>query len=243
MAKMGSRKHLKRFKSPKHWPIHSKEHKWTVKPSPGPHSIGKSLPLLIVIRDILAAADNAREAKRIINNGEIIVDGHVRKDYKFPVGFMDVIEIPKSEEVYRVLPDEKGRLILHPIVKENKEFKLCRIQNKTTIKGGKTQLNLHDGRNCLIEDDKFKTGDVIILKVPQQEVSDHIKFENGTVGLITGGKHIGELGKIKKINVTRSSMPNTVLIETDDKKTFLTLKDYVFVIGKEKPVISLPGGK
>ncbi|MDI6643633.1 MAG: 30S ribosomal protein S4e [Methanobacteriaceae archaeon] len=242
MAKMGSRKHLKRFKSPKTWPIHTKEDKWTVKPSPGPHSIENSLPLLIIIRDILKLADNSREAKRIINTGKILVDGRIRKDYKFPVGFMDVVEIPDAEETYRVLPDEKGRLVLHPIPKENSEFKLCKIEDKTIIKGGKTQLNLHDGRNCLV-DDKFSAGDVLVLKVPEQEITETINFENGTIGLVTGGKHIGEIGRIKEINITKSSMPNTVVIETDDKKSFQTLKDYVFVIGKEEPAISLPGGK
>ncbi len=242
MAIMGSRKHLKRFKAPKHWPIHPKENKWTIKPNAGPHAIEGSLPLLLIVRDILGVADNAREAKRIINNGEILVDGRIRKDFKYPVGFMDVIEIPKSEKVYRVLQDEKGRLILHPIAKENVEFKLCKIVDKTTIRGGKTQLNLHDGRNCLV-DAEYKVGDVVILKVPDQEVSDTIKFENGTIGLITGGKHIGEIGRIKEINITKSSMPNTVEMETEDKKTFLTLKDYVFVMGKEEPAITLPGGK
>jgi len=242
MVIMGSRKHLKRFKAPKHWPIHPKENKWTVKPNAGPHAIVESLPLLLIVRDILGVADNSREAKRIINNGEILVDGRIRKDYKFPVGFMDVIEIPKTGRVYRVLPDEKGRLILHPIATENKEFKLCKITDKTTIRGGKTQLNLHDGRNCLT-DEQCKVGDVVILKVPDQEISEVIDFENGTIGLITGGKHIGEIGRIKEINITKSSMPNTVEMETEDKKVFLTLKDYVFVIGKEEAAITLPGGK
>ncbi len=242
MAIMGSRKHLKRFKAPKHWPIHPKENKWTVKPNAGPHAIEESLPLLLVVRDILGVADNSREAKRIINNGEILVDGRVRKDYKFPVGFMDVIEIPKSESVFRVLPDEKGRLILHPIAAENKDFKLCKIVDKTTIKGGKNQLNLHDGRNCLV-DGEYKVGDVVVLKVPDQDVSERIVFEKDTIGLITGGKHIGEIGRIKEINITKSSMPNTVEMETENKKVFLTLKDYVFVIGKEEAAITLPGGK
>jgi small subunit ribosomal protein S4e len=242
MAIMGSRKHLKRFKAPKHWPIHPKENKWTTKPNAGPHAIEGSLPLLLIVRDILGVADNAREAKRIINTGEILVDGRARKDYKFPVGFMDVIEIPKSEKVYRVLPDEKGRLILYPIAAENKDFKLCKITDKTTIRGGKTQLNLHDGRNQLA-DNEYKVGDVVILKVPEQEITDRIVFEKGTIGLITGGKHTGEIGRINKINITKSSMSNTVEMETEDKKTFLTLKDYVFVIGKEEPAIALPGGK
>ncbi|MGZ7047677.1 MAG: 30S ribosomal protein S4e [Methanobacterium sp.] len=242
MAKMGSRKHLKRYKAPKHWPIHPKENKWTVKPSAGPHAIEKSLPLLLIVRDILKVADNSREAKSIINNGNILVDGRIRKDYKYPVGFMDVVEIPKTEKVYRVLPDEKGRLILHPIAAENKEFKLVKITDKTIIKGGKTQINLHDGRNYL-DEGEYKVGDVVILKIPEQDVNDVISFENGTIGLITGGKHIGEIGRIKEINITKSSMPNTVEMETEDKKTFLTLKDYVFVIGKDKPAITLPGGK
>jgi small subunit ribosomal protein S4e len=82
-----------------------------------------------------------------------------------------------------------------------------------------------------------------LLQVPEQEIKDHIIFESGAIGLVTGGKHIGEKGKVKDINITRSSMPNTVLIETDDGNTFQTLKDYVFVLGKEKPMISLPGGQ
>ncbi|MDR2966774.1 MAG: 30S ribosomal protein S4e [Methanobacteriaceae archaeon] len=242
MAKMGSRKHLKRYKAPKNWPIHPKEAKWTVKPAPGPHAIEKSLSLLIVVRDILKLADNSREAKKIIKTGKIWVDGRARKDYKFPVGFMDVIEIPKTGEVYRVLPDKKGRLITHPIPKENVNFKLCKIRNKTTIKKGKTQLNLHDGRN-LIVDDSFSVGDILHLKVPDQDVNDTLKFEEGAMVLVTGGKHIGEIGNITEININYSSNPNTVVIENNKKDSFITLKDYAFVIGKDEPVISLPGGK
>ena len=83
MAKMGSRKHLKRYKAPKSWPIHPKEDTWTVKPAPGSHAIEDSLPLLVIIRDILGLADNSREAKRIINTGNVLIDGRAVKDYKF----------------------------------------------------------------------------------------------------------------------------------------------------------------
>ena len=86
MANMGSRKHLKRYKAPKTWPIHPKEKTWTVKPAAGPHAIEDSLSLLVVVRDILGIADNAREAKRIINSGNVLIDGRVKKDYKYPVG-------------------------------------------------------------------------------------------------------------------------------------------------------------
>ncbi|MDR0900938.1 MAG: 30S ribosomal protein S4e [Methanobrevibacter sp.] len=242
MAKMGSRKHLKRFKAPKSWPIHPKENTWTVKPAAGPHAIEDSLSLLVVIRDILGIADNSREAKRIINTGKVLVDGRPRKDYKYPVGFMDVVQIPLAEEVYRVLPDMKGRLTLHPISKENDSFKLCKITDKTTIKDNKTQLNLHDGRNMIV-DESFSVGDVISLNIPDQEINDNFKFEEGAMVLITGGKHTGEIGKITEIIINKSSNPNTVIVENNKKDNFLTLKDYAFVIGKDKPAISLPGGK
>jgi small subunit ribosomal protein S4e len=239
MAKMGSRKHLKRFKAPKMWPIHVKEETWTTKTSAGPHALNESIPLVMVLRDILGVANNAREAKIILNNGDVLVDGTARKDHRFPVGFMDVISIPKINKYYRVLPDYKGRLVLHEIDEKDSNFKLVSIKNKTTIKGGKTQLNLHDGRNVLSEDE-YKTGDVLLLEIPEQNISDSIQFEEGSLGLITGGKHIGELGRINTITVTKSSKSNTVLMETDEG-SFLTLTKYVFVIGKDKPVISLLG--
>jgi small subunit ribosomal protein S4e len=241
MANMGSRKHLKRFKAPKNWSIHRKEKKWAVKPSPGSHSIKNSLSLLFVIRDILKLADNAREAKRIINTGNILVDGRVIKDYKFPVGFMDVIQIPKTESVYRVLPDLKGRLTLHPIVSENASFKITKVLNKTILKKGLNQINLHDGRNITSTED-VSVNDVIKLQIPEQEIQEIYKFEEGSIVLVTAGKHTGEIGVIKDIITNKSSNKNTVIVENDKKKEFLTLKDYVFVIGKDSPVILLPGG-
>ena len=237
MAKMGSRKHLKRYKAPKTWPIHPKEDTWTVKPSAGSHAIIDAIPLTLVIRDILKLADNAREAKRIINSGNVLVDGRVVKDYKFPVGFMDIIEIPKTGESYRVLLDRKGRLQLN-LINDNSS-KLCKIVNKTTIKGGKTQLNLHDGKNVILEEDAYNVGDVINLKVPEQEIADSYPLQEGATILVTGGKHTGELGTVSEIIENKSSNPNTIIIENSSKDEFLTLKDYAFVVGKDEPAISL----
>lgn len=236
MAKMGSRKHLKTYKAPKTWPIHPKENTWTVKPAPGPHALEDSLTLMVIVRDVLGLGDNSREAKRIINTGKILVDGRVRKDYKFPVGFMDIIEIPLNGESYRVLLDTKGRLTLKSI--DDNEFKLCKIINKTTIKGGLTQLNLHDSRNINVEED-YAVGDVVKLQVPNQEVTESYKLDIGTSILVTGGKHTGEIGTVKEFTINQSTNKNTVLIENSKKEEFLTLKDYAFAIGNDKPEIEL----
>lgn len=237
MANMGSRKHLKRYKAPKSWPIHPKEDTWTVKPSAGAHAIDSALPLTLVIRDILGLADNSREAKRIINSGNVLVDGRVVKDYKFPVGFMDIIEIPKTEEVYRVLLDNKGRLQLKEI--DDNDTKLCKVVNKTTIKGGKTQLNLHDGKNVIVDETDLNVGDIVVISVPEQEIKESLALEVGATVLVTGGKHTGELGKVSEIIINESTNPNTIVIENSAKDNFLTLKDYAFVVGTDSPIIDL----
>ena len=61
---------------------------WVVTPRPGPHPKYSSIPLLIVVRDILKLVETGKEAKKIIKAGEILVDGRPRKDHKYPTGFM-----------------------------------------------------------------------------------------------------------------------------------------------------------
>lgn len=232
-------KHLKRLAAPRAMPIPRKIAKFTLKPSPGPHPVDRSLPLGIIVRDILKLCDTGKEAKKIIKSGEILVDGRVRKDIKFPCGLMDVISIPKLKKSYRVLFDQRGKLTLVPIDEKDAGWKLCRVENKTTVKGGKTQLNLHDGRNILIDNDGYKTGDVIKLSLKDNKITDHYPMEKGILALITGGKHIGEIATIEEITITRSPKPNLVSLK-GKKGIFSTIKDYVFPVGKEKPAINLP---
>jgi len=227
--------HLKRLPAPRSWQIERKVVKWAVKPSPGTHGTEEAIPLLNVIRDYLSLADNAREAKKLISGREILVDGKARSDYRFPCGLMDVVTIVPTNESYRVLIDSRGILRLVKIDEEAAKWKLCRIENKTTIRGGKTQLNLHDGRNIIVNEDKYRTGDALKISIPKQEIIEHIPLQPGYLSLITGGSHTGKIGKIKKVIVTKSPLPN--IVEMDD---FSTIKDYVFPVGKDEPLINLP---
>ena len=150
MGKKGGKRHLKRKPAPKIWPIPRKKFVWAVRPTPGPHPMSRCLPLALILRDILGYAKTRVEAKKIIAQGKVIVDGKVRKEELYPAGLMEVVEIPEVEKIFRILPSKKG-LILHPIPKDEATFKLCRIENKTTVDGGHIQLNLHDGSNILVK--------------------------------------------------------------------------------------------
>ncbi|MGB9133833.1 MAG: 30S ribosomal protein S4e [Methanosarcina sp.] len=229
--------HQKRLSIPKSWKVGKKGYKWVSTTRSGPHSQARSLPLGIILRDILKLVNNSREGKRILSEGKVLVDGVPRKDLRFPIGLFDVITLPLLNESYRMLQDEKGRLTLHKLNETNVN-KLCRINDKTTLKGGKVQLNLSDGTNIL-GSNEYGTKDSLILSIPDKQVVKHLQFKVGNLAMVVGGQHSGELGKIKEIREVKSSRHNTVTISGD--KEFETIEDYVIVIGEDKPEIRLGG--
>jgi small subunit ribosomal protein S4e len=229
--------HQKRLSVPKSWKIGRKGYKWVSTTRPGPHSQARSLPLGIIIRDILKLVDNSREGKRILSEGKVLVDGTPRKDLRFPVGLFDVITLPLINESYRMAQDEKGRLVLHKLNETNVN-KLCRIDNKVTLTGGKVQLNLSDGTN-IMGSNEYRTKDSLILSVPDKEVIKHLQFKVGNLAMVVGGQHSGEIGKIKEIREVKSSRHNTVTISGE--KEFETIENYVIVIGEDRPEIRLGG--
>lgn len=231
-------KHLKRLAAPRTLRLHRKEEKWTIRSSPGPHALDKSIPLGLIVREYLDLCDTYKESSRIIANGEISVDGIVRKNHKFSCGFMDVISIPKLKKDFRVLLDRRGNLTLVDIPSENAEWKLCRIEDKTITKGNKIQLNLHDGRNIIVKKDEYKTRDVLKFSLSDKKITEVYPFDKGTVAMIIGGSHSGQIANIVDVEVVASSKPNLAKMKGDTE--FSTITDYVFPIGKTKPVIALP---
>lgn len=230
-------RHQKRVTVPVSWPISRKTHAWVAKASPGPHSAEQSIPLVTVVRDMLKLVDNAREVKRILYEGKVLIDGKAQKDYKLPVGIFDVVSIPLLNQQYRMMKDLRGMFYLSPIEAVDAK-KLARIENKTIITGKKLQLNLSDGSNKLAEGE-FKVGDSLVLSIPDKKVEDRIEYKIGNLAMVVGGKHTGQTGKIKEIITVKSSQPNRVIISGDEE--FETIEEYVFMIGRDSPAIKLGG--
>jgi small subunit ribosomal protein S4e len=248
MGKKGGSKHLKREPAPNFWPIPRKRYAWVVKPKAGSHAIQKSLPLTIVLRDILGFGKTKKEAGTILSQGKVLVDGKIRREEAFPIGLMDVLAIPEAKADYRVLSHRKG-LVLHPIKKDEAQFKLCRIENKTHVKKGNIQLNLHDGTNKLIQvadlknpaEDIYETLDVVKVAIPSGEIVGQIKLTKGNSALITGGKNRGMHGKILDIEQKPGErLQLLATIEGKSGKNFQTILDYVFPVGDSEQAISLP---
>lgn len=231
----GMKKHVKRMAAPKSWAVPRKTSHWVTKPRAGPHGTSESVPLLAVVRDMLKLCDNSREARFIIGGREISVDGKVVTDYKYPVGLMDVVSVNRTKQNYRMLVDYKAKLRLVPIEEAEKGWKLARIDNKTSARGGKVQLNLHDGRCVLLPKDQYKTGDVLKIELPSQKVLKAYKLEKGNLALLIGGSHPGSIQTIEDYRVRRGSASNLVAF----KEGFSTVKENVFVVGDRTPEIRL----
>ncbi|MCK5038252.1 MAG: 30S ribosomal protein S4e [Thermoplasmata archaeon] len=229
-------KHMKRLTTPTIIPVPRKGIVWIAKASPGAHPIQRSVPIVVLLRDMLKICDTSREARRIIGQRKILIDGKPARDYKIPVGLMDVISIPETKEYFRLLIDNKGKFQTTRISPDEAKWKLSRIEDKTTLKKGKTQLNLHDGRNIILDKDQYSTGTVLKIQLPSQKILGSFDVKPGNKAYLVGGGHIGQVCEIEKHEMTRSPKPNQVSF----KEGFSTIQTYVFVIGDKTPSLSIP---
>lgn len=246
MGKKGSVRHLKRLASPAFWSLHRKEHVWVSKPSPGPHALEASLPLILLLREHLKLARWEFEAKDILAAGKVLIDGVPRRSVKYPVGLMDVVEVSGLAGAYRVLPTPGRRLALQHIPDEEKDFKLCRISGKTTLQKGIIQLHLHDGRNIVLEPREDaevpQTFDTLKISLKDGAIMDHFKFEKGSYCLVTAGKNAGRHGTITDAGDGYQHRSPVVRLSSPDGNEYTSSIGYIFVVGREKPAIAISGG-
>ncbi|MCP3681146.1 MAG: 30S ribosomal protein S4e [bacterium] len=224
--------HLKRLSVPKSWHIQKKGLTFVTRPLPGAHSLSAGMTLSVILKEMLKYAWTMKEVKQLLQTKTLLIDGKRTKEPKTIVGLMDTIELPETKEYYRMLINKKSRLCLISVKKEEAEIKPCKITGKSAIKKGKSQINTHDGRTVLADKNDYKVGDTLILKVPGQEISSHIKLEKGAVVFLVDGKYTGETCVVENIKGKDITLKlGTEVIET--------LKEFAFVIGKGKPVINV----
>jgi len=233
------KKHLKRLPAPRSWKIARKEFVWAYKPRPGPHPAQAAMPLAMVLRDMLKVAGNAREAETLAFARSVLVDGKVVTDPKFPVGLMDVVTLGPTKESFRVLLDRRGKLTILPIESGEAAWKLCRVRGKSTVRGGRFQVQLHDGRTILLPKSEYATGTTLKIALPQQKVLGALPLSEGNIALLTGGQHAGELAHVAREERTRNPRANVVHFQ----EGFSTIVDYVFVVGAKTPEIRVPEGQ
>lgn len=225
------KRHLKRLNAPKTWKIQRRGITFITKSNPGGMPASMTMPVSNLLKYELALAKSTKEVKNVVNNGDILVNHKKISDYRYPVCFGDTITVPKTNENYRLIIDNDG--ILKPIAvsKEESKLKILKIIGKSYVKG-KIQLNLINGMNILFEKHHYKVGDSLLITIPDNIVKEHFSLEKGALVLLYKGKHIGKIGTLQEIK------KESVILKTGPDE-YETKKDYVMVVGKDKPTIKL----
>jgi len=239
----GIKKHLKRLNAPKHWMLDKLGGVFAPKPAPGPHKMRECLPLLVILRNRLKYALNGGESNTILMNRLVKVDGKVRTDAKYPSGLMDVIQLEKTGEQFRLLYDVKGRFTVHRITEAEAKYKLCRVVRVDTGAKGIPHVVTHDGRTVRYPDPLIKRNDTIVLDLETGKIRDFCKFDVGNVCMIVGGRNRGRIGILQQKEKHMGST-NIVHIKDASGHGFATRESNVFVIGTgSKAMVSLPKHK
>jgi small subunit ribosomal protein S4e len=202
--------------------------KWIATPR-GAHRKSEAKPLVSILRD-LGYADNAREARKIIVSGKVEVDGIVRKDQNYGAGLLDVVSLPSIKKNYRIVAEKNG-LVLKECHK-GATLKPCKVTGKQLLPKGKVQITFHDGTTLLY--DKANVKDTVVLEMPLRKVKEVIKYAPGHFAQVVRGRHRGQSGKIKEVTKGTAARPS--LTQLGD---LMTLTNYIFVLGKDEPVIEL----
>ena len=237
MANKGEGKSEKRLAAGRAVPLLRKEHTWQIRAKPGPHKKKNSVALGFVLRDMIGVAKNAKEAKKILNQGSVLVDGKIAKETKRPVGLFDLITIIPDKKTYRILFNKKGKLCFLEEKFEERE-KICKVIKKQNIAKGEIQLTTNDGRTFKEKKTDVSVGDSLLIKVPEQKIVKVLKQEAKKTAFVIDGRHIGDVAKVKNFVAGTMRRPKLATLETKDGE-FDTVESNIVIIGDDKPVIKV----
>ena len=214
-------RHLKRQEVPKNWPLPRKGTAYVVKAY---SNLNKSVPILVVLRDMLKVARNRKEVKNAIFEKNILTNERPERDDKNSMQLFDKVSILPSKKYYQIGLSEGGKFAMEEIKENETHKKIAKIINKRTLKGKKVQINLSDGRN-FISDMKCNIGDSAVVNFKEKKIEKCLPLKEGANIIVFAGKHTGKKGKILKINLERKM----ISMESNKDKINVLIKQIMVI--------------
>lgn len=240
----GPKQHLKRLFAPRDWMLSKLGGVFAPRPRAGPHKMRECVPLTLILRNRLKYALSGREAQMITRQKLVKVDGRVREDTKYPVGFQDVVHLPATQERFRMLYDVKGRFTLVKIGEAEAAIKLCKVTNVATRSGRVPTLTTHDGRRLRYPNPKIKIGDTVVLDLNQGKITAVIPAKVGSQCMVTGGANRGRIGEVTSIDRHPGAF-HVAHVKDANGNEFLTRLGNIFFLSADEAStpITLPKAK
>jgi small subunit ribosomal protein S4e len=200
--------HLTRSETPRSWPVARKGTKYMAVPS---HGKSDGITMISLLRDVMKIAKDRKEVKRILHEGKASVNGKLVRDEKFALVLFDVLDLDGKK--YKIVLEHKKFKLEETKDKE----KIVKVTGKKILSKDSIQVNFNDGRNIMTQE-KISMGDSAALSFDGKIVRK-IELKDGAKVIVIGGSHIGEEGKVDKL----------------DEKT----KKAIVIINKEKVNLDL----
>ena len=162
------------------------------------HNKAESMPLVVVMREILNLVSTKKELKKLLNEKQIKINGKEIKETNYPVCLFDVIHLKPLNKNFKAVLSEQKKMVFEEVEGKKAETKVFKVMSRKILPGKKVQLNLNHGRN-LLSDKDVAMGDSIVLNLVDNKILDIIKLEKGKEAFVIKGKHAGFSGKIDDI--------------------------------------------
>jgi len=234
----GPKLHLKRLFAPKDWMLSKLAGVFAPRPRAGPHKLRESLPLLVILRNRLKYALNARESQMILRQRLVNVDGRPRTDPKYPAGFQDVIDIPRTGDRFRILYDAKGRFTLVKVADKEATIKLLKVTKVWTTTGRIPVITTHDGHRIRFPDPRIRRGDSVVYDFASGKIRSVIHNRPSKIVMVSGGRNTGRVGEIVSIQRHPGAFDITSIKDKQGHE-FTTRSGNVFVIGNSYETIPI----
>ena len=201
----------------KFWPVAKKGTKYVAKSS---HNNSNSVPLAVLMRDVLKLVRTTKELKKVLNEKQIKVSGKEIRDTNYPIGLFDMITA--GDKTFRVILGENKKFKME----ESKDdgTKVIKIVGKKNLGKRGIQFNLMDGRNVL-SNEKANVGDSVIYNYNDAKISKIIKMDKGSEGFVIKGKHAGVRGKI--LDIVEQGGKKIAVINDDKEKINVWVKNVI----------------
>ncbi len=222
--------HMKRITAPRSWSVDRKTTKFITKPKPGAHSLDRSMAINTLFKELLGLTETTKESKYLLTHDEVFVNRNRKRDFKVPVGFLDIIFIKSANKYFLVSVDSKGALKPKELSEKQASNRLLKITGKKLLGKDKVQINTLSGENLLAKEadaKKYGVGDSLIVELKSLKVVEHIPLKEKSLVFVYTGKHSGKSGVLEK------ATDKTVIIK-QEKESFETSKDYLLAVNKEK---------
>ncbi|PSN96041.1 hypothetical protein B9Q09_02540 [Candidatus Marsarchaeota G2 archaeon ECH_B_SAG-C16] len=100
-------------------------------------------------------------------------------------------------------------------------------------------LDLKDPQDA--KNNVYGTLDSLKTDLRGKQILDHLKLDLGSYVLVISGKNSGSHGVLQEIVPAFKRRKSLVRIKASDGGIIETILDYVYVVGREEPIITFQG--